>query len=94
MVTADWGTKVRCNPEVDDASLEGFLGAIGRPAVGRGGLLFRVLLGREGCGGGEQTAPDELEGVHDLGRSKNHAAALGRDQAGGWPRNQDWQGGS
>jgi hypothetical protein len=32
---ADWRTKVRYNPEVDDASLEGFLAGSDRPASGR-----------------------------------------------------------
>ena len=32
---ADWRTKVRYNPEVDDASLEGFLAGSGEPASGR-----------------------------------------------------------
>jgi radical SAM protein with 4Fe4S-binding SPASM domain len=32
---ADWRTKVRYNPEVDDASLEGFLAGSERPASGR-----------------------------------------------------------
>jgi MoaA/NifB/PqqE/SkfB family radical SAM enzyme len=33
--TADWRTKVRYNPEVDDASLEGFLAGSDQPASGR-----------------------------------------------------------
>ena len=32
---ADWRTKVRYNPEVDDASLEGFLAGSDQPASGR-----------------------------------------------------------
>ncbi len=33
--TAEWRTKVRYNPEIDDASLEGFVDGSDRPANGR-----------------------------------------------------------